>query len=218
MHARTRLVGIVLSLALLPLAACGGSSPTSPGRSSGRHGIVVLGDSLAVSPGPTQNFVSELQTRLNSSHRGWTITNQGVVGDETADGLARLDRAFTADTAILVLELGANDGLDGVAVATVEANLGTLIERTQARNVRVLLCGMETLPLHGVDYALQFHDVFPRVAGRYQVPLVPFLLAGVALDPALNLADGLHPNAAGARIVAANVWPYLDAMVASASN
>jgi acyl-CoA thioesterase-1 len=178
----------------------------------------VLGDSLALSPGPTQNFVSELQTRLNSSHRGWTITNQGVVGDETADGLARLDRAFTADTAILVLELGANDGLDGVAVATVEANLGTLIERTQARNVRVLLCGMETLPLHGVDYALQFHDVFPRVAGRYQVPLVPFLLAGVALDPALNLADGLHPNAAGARIVAANVWPYLDAMVASASN
>ena len=212
------LVRTFLCLALMLLAACGsGSAPTAPGPSSLRHRIVVLGDSLAVSPSPSQNFVTELQARLDSSQPGWTMTNEGVVGDTTAGGVARLDRVLTADTAILVLELGANDGLQGLPVAAIEANLGTMIERTQARGIRVLLCGMETLPFNGFDYALAFRGVFPRVAGRYQVALVPFLLQGVALVPDLNGPDGVHPNAAGARVVAANVWPYLEAMVGQAS-
>jgi acyl-CoA thioesterase-1 len=205
--------GIGLALALL--AACGGSggggTPTAP--SGSRQRVVVLGDSLAVTPTTTQNFVTELQAKLQASHPGWTITNEGVIGDTTANGVARLDRVLTADTAILVLELGANDGLQGIAVATVEGNLNTLVERTEARGIRVLLCGMQTLPNYGATYAAEFRDVFPRVAARYQIALVPFLLEGVALDPALNLPDGLHPNVAGSRIVAANVWPYLDALV-----
>jgi acyl-CoA thioesterase-1 len=210
---RSRLLGTFLCLAL---TACGSSSaPTAPGPPAPRNRIVVLGDSLAVSPSPSQNFVTELQARLTSSHPAWTMTNQGVVGDTTAGGLARLDRVLTGDTAILVLELGANDGLQGIPVTAIEANLGTTIERAQTRGIRVLLCGMETFPFNGVDYALAFHGVFPRVAARYQLTLVPFLLEGVALVPDLNGPDGVHPNAAGARRIAANVWPYLQTLLES---
>jgi acyl-CoA thioesterase-1 len=195
----------------MAITACGGS-PSAP-SSGATHRIVVLGDSLAVSPSPGQSFPSELQNRLDSGHPGWMIKNAGVIGDTTADGVGRLDRELTSDTAILILELGANDGLRGDSLADMERNLGTIIERTQARSIRVLLCGMETLPTHGVDYALDYHNVFPRVAARYNIPLVPFLLEGVALNPSLNLGDGLHPNAAGAKVVAANVWPYLEPML-----
>jgi acyl-CoA thioesterase-1 len=202
-----------LALALLVTAACGSSStPTAPGAAT-RQRIVVLGDSLAISPTGSQNFVSELQTRLSSTHPGWTIANAGVFGDTTGGGVARVDRALTNDTAILVLELGANDGIQGVSISLIEGNLGTIIQRAQARSVRVLLCGMETFPFNGVDYALDFHNLFPRVADRYRVPLVPFLLEGVALNPDLNGPDGVHPNAAGARAIAATVWPYLEAVV-----
>ena len=210
------LVRTCICVALLLLPACGSSTaPTAP-TASVRHRIVVLGDSLAVSPSSSQNFVTELQTRLDSTHPGWKMMNESVIGDTTADGAARFDRALTGNTDILVLELGANDGLQGIAIATIEANLGALIERAQARSIRILLCGMETPPFNGLDYELEFHAVFPRVAGRYQVALVPFLLAGVALDPRLNGPDGVHPNAAGARVVAANVWPYLEPLIAQA--
>jgi acyl-CoA thioesterase I len=199
-------------LALISLAGCGSSaSPTAPDTS--RHRIVVLGDSLAVSPSTSQNFATELQSRLNASHPGWTVTNRGLFGDTTTGGVGRIDQVLTADTGILVLELGANDGILGITVGLIEANLATMIERAQARGIRVLLCGMETFPFNGVEYALAFHGIFPRLAGRYQVPLVPFLLEGVALVPDLNGPDGVHPNAAGARVVAANVWPYLEALV-----
>src|SRR5262245_15495280 len=205
---------LFLALTLVLAAACGSTSaPTAPGGAS-RHRIVVLGDSLAVSPNTSQNFVTELQARLNSTHPGWSMANESVIGDTTADGVARADRALTNDTGILVLELGANDGLQGLAHASMENNLGTIIQRAQARDIRVLLCGMETFPTYGVDYALEFHRVFPRVADRYHVSLVPFLLEGVALNPGLNGPDGVHPNAAGSRVIATTVWPYLETLVA----
>lgn len=177
----------------------------------------MLGDSLAVSPNQSLNFATELQAKLNATHRGWTIDNQSISGDTTTDGLRRIDAALKSDTAILVLELGANDGLRGVGIATVEQNLSTMIERAQARGIRVLLCGMETLPTIGVTYALEFHRVYPRLADRHQVPLVPFLLEGVALNPDFNGDDLVHPNAAGARVIGNTVWPYLEPMVAAAT-
>jgi len=177
----------------------------------------VLGDSLAVSPNQSLNFATELQAKLNASRPGWTIDNQSISGDTTTDGLRRIDAALKNDTAILVLELGANDGLRGVGIATVEQNLSTMIERAQARGIRVLLCGMETPPLNGFNYALEFHRVFPRLADRYRIPLVPFLLEGVALNPEFNGDDVVHPNAAGARAIANTVWPYLEPMVAAAA-
>jgi acyl-CoA thioesterase I len=213
----TRLAGGGLALAAaLAAAACGsGTRPTAPAPAA--REIVVFGDSLAVSPSRADAFPAVLQARLNATHPGWTVVNQGVSGDTTGDGLRRLDPALGSETAILVLELGANDGLRGVAVAAIEANLSTIIERAQARRIRVLLCGMETPPFNGFDYTRNFHNLFPRLAAKYQVPLVPFLLEGVVLNPDLNGADEVHPNAAGARRIADTVWPYLEPLVAQSA-
>ena len=128
-------------------------------------------------------------------------------------GVRRLEPLLGADVGVLVVALGANDGLGGVSVAAVERNLSTIIETAQARNIKVLLCGMETPPFNGWTYTVAFHDVFPRLARKYNVPLVPFLLSGVALVPEMNGSDGMHPNAAGARRIAENVWPYLEPML-----
>jgi len=207
-----RLSRVCVLAAIAGSAACGSANtPTSP--SPVARDIVVLGDSLAVSPSIAEGFPAVLQQRLNATHQGWIVRNQGVFGDTTADGLRRLDAALTPDTAILVLELGANDGLQGVALSAIENNLSTLVERTQSRGIRVLLCGMETPPLHGFSYSIDYHGIFPRVAARYRLPLVPFLLEGVVLNPDLNGADEVHPNAAGARRIADTVWPYLEPLV-----
>jgi acyl-CoA thioesterase I len=210
--------GGCLAAAVTTATVACGSQPTAPSSSTASpRRIVVLGDSLAVSPTRTQNFTTELQAKLNASHPGWTVDNQSISGDTTADGVRRANDALKSDTAILVLELGANDGLRGVAIATAEQNLSTLIERAQARGIRVLLCGMETPPLNGFNYSLEFHRIYPRLAERYRVALVPFLLEGVALNPDFNGDDVVHPNAAGARLIANTVWPYLETLVAAAT-
>lgn len=179
--------------------------------------VVVLGDSLAVSPSPQLNFTSELQARANAAGVHLRISNASTWGDTTADGLRRLDAALAITPQILVVALGANDGLKGVALTSVERNLDAIITSARARGIRVLLTGMEAPPVNftggGFDYSIQFHLLFPRLAARYNLPLVPFLLAGVILNPDMNGADGIHPNAAGARRIAATVWPYLEPLV-----
>lgn len=177
----------------------------------------MLGDSLAVSPSRSQSFPAVLQARLEARHPGWTIRNEGVSGETTAGGVRRVDGVLGSDTRILILELGANDGLRHVEIATIEKNLSAIVERAQARGIRVLLCGMETPPINGWNYSVEFHRIFPRVAAKYTVPLVPFLLAGVALNPDLNGDDEIHPNAAGARMIADTVWPFLEPLVAQAA-
>jgi acyl-CoA thioesterase-1 len=204
--------------AVLAAASCGSSSsgtpaPSGPTPSAEPRRIVVLGDSLAVSPSKAESFPAQLQARLDANTPGWFIANAGVSGDTTAGGVRRADEVLTADTRIVVLELGANDGLAGVPIATIEKNLSTIIERAQGRGMRVLLCGMETPPSHGFNYSLEFHQLFPRLAESYRVPLVPFLLTGVVLNPELNLEDAIHPNAAGARRIAETVWRYLEPLV-----
>lgn len=175
--------------------------------------IVVLGDSLAVSPSRSENFVTELRKRLIGTRKGWTISNAGVRGDRTANGLKRFETALTRDTKILILELGVNDGLRGVELSTIEKNLASMIERAQARGIRVLLCGMMVPPRFGWTYAVDFQALFPRLATRYNVPLVPFLLEGVALTPDMNGPDGFHPNKAGAERMADTLWPYLERLL-----
>ena len=194
------------------------SSPASPSRSISESGstpqhVVVLGDSLAVSPSTADNFPTVLQQRLAAGGYRLTVVNAGASGAITADGVRRLDSVLTDDSRILVLELGANDGLRGIPTETVEQNLASMIERAQARGIRVLLCGMETPPLHRLPFTVSFHRVFPSLASRYDVTLVPFLLAGVALNSDLNGPDGIHPNAAGARTIAETVWPYLERLI-----
>jgi acyl-CoA thioesterase-1 len=217
-----RHVGACCSVAALVAAASCSSaaSPTTPSPvetprpAAAAAGVVlVLGDSLAVSPSRAEAFPAVLQKRLDATARGWRIVNAGVSGDTTAGGLRRFDQAVAPDTRVLVIELGANDGLQGLAIETIESNLAAIIERAQARGIRVLLCGMETPPMNGWSYTLDYHRLFPRLAQRYAVPLVPFLLAGVALNPDFNGADEIHPNAAGAQRIADTVWPYLEPLL-----
>jgi len=205
------------------IGACGPrtaqESPSAPSRIVAEPAarIVVLGDSLSVSPSLDQSFPAHLQARLDKQGLRWTITNAGVSGDTTAGGLRRVERLLANDVRILVVALGANDGLRGIDTMTIEANLSTIIETAQQRSVRVLLCGMETFPRHGWDYTVAFHNVFPKLARRYDVTLVPFLLAGVALVPDMNGADGVHPNAAGAQRIAETIWPYLESLLTAES-
>jgi acyl-CoA thioesterase I len=219
-----RRAGSFYSLAaVIAATSCGSTpmptAPTSPTVDADplTRRIVVLGDSLAVSPSRDDNFPAELQQRLNTNGLRWTVANASVSGDTTSGGLRRLNAALTSDTRILVLALGANDGLRGMDVSAIETNLSTIIERAQARGIRVLLCGMETPPTRGWNYTIEFHRAFPRIAEKYQVPLVPFLLRGVALNPDFNGADEIHPNSAGARRIADTVWPYLEALAQQAS-
>ena len=193
--------------------ACGNSTPSQPSSASPPRRVVVLGDSLAVSPSAAEGFPAQLQSRIDRAGLGWGVTNAGVSGDTTADALRRLPPLLTSEVGVLVVAVGVNDGIQGVDIAAIERNLSAIIESALARQVRVLLCGMESPPTRGFDYSVAFHFVFPNLAQRYNVPLVPFLLAGVALVPDLNGPDGVHPNAAGARRIADTVWPYLEPLL-----
>jgi acyl-CoA thioesterase-1 len=203
-------------VAAVALSACGSSTartlPTSPDPAAIRR-VVVLGDSLSVSPSMAESFPAYLERRIDDQRRPWTVTNAGVFGDTTGDALHRLDPLLTSDLGVLVVALGANDGLQGLPIASVENNLTEIVGRGQRHAARVLLCGMETPPTHGLTYSIAFHGLFPRVAATFRVPLVPFLLDGVALVPSLNGPDLVHPNAAGAQKIAETVWPYLEPLL-----
>ena len=179
--------------------------------------VAVLGDSLALSPTRELNVASELELRAAAANLPVRLSNFSGWGDTTADGLRRLDTALATTPHILVVELGANDGLRGTPVDVVERNLDLIVQRARARGVAVLLCGMEAPPVRGFNYTLEFHRLFRRVAARHEVPLVPFLLEGVVFNPELNGPDGLHPNAAGARRMADTIWPYLEPLIRQTS-
>jgi acyl-CoA thioesterase-1 len=177
--------------------------------------IVILGDSLTAGLGlpMAQAFPSRLQRHLQDEGLQYTIVNAGVSGDTSAGGLSRLDWALDGDVRILVLALGGNDALRGLPAAQLTHNLAEIIERAQARGVKVVLAGMEAPPNYGAKYALDFHNVYPALAKKYRVPLVPFLLERVAGITELNQADGIHPTAAGAQIVADTVWGVLKPVI-----
>jgi acyl-CoA thioesterase-1 len=176
-----------------------------------RPRIAVLGDSLTAGLGVAKAaaYPSLLQERLDAAGLDFEIVNAGVSGDTSAGGLARLDWALDGDVRILIVALGGNDGLRGLPAEELQSNLAQIIQKAQLRGITVLLAGMEAPPNYGRDYIVSFHKVYPALAATYHVALVPFLLQGVAGDEALNQRDGIHPTAAGARIVADNVWAVL---------
>jgi acyl-CoA thioesterase-1 len=196
-------------------AACDSASPGGPSGDSDQpiRRIVVLGDSLAVSPTLEESFPAVLQSFIQADRLPWSVSNAGIGGDTTAGGLQRVEPLLSDDVGVLVVALGANDGLRGADLNSIESNLSNIIQRAQQRNIRVLLCGMETFPTYGWDYTLGFHSIFPRLAQRHNVSLVPFLLSRVALDPDLNGPDGVHPNATGARRIAETVWRHLEPLL-----
>jgi acyl-CoA thioesterase-1 len=176
-----------------------------------RPRIVALGDSLTAGLGlpVEQAYPSLLQKRLNSAGLNFEVVNAGVSGDTSAGGLSRLDWALQGDVRVLIVALGGNDALRGLPTDALQANLAQIIEAAQARHIRVILAGMEAPPNYGADYTVSFHKVYSALADKYRVPFVPFLLQNVAGITELNQPDGIHPTAAGARIVADNVWAVL---------
>jgi acyl-CoA thioesterase-1 len=222
----------VACIVLLVLSACG-PSPARGGDSAAPAGapaaapvpqstpaptrprIVALGDSLTAGLGLAQEdaYPALLQQRVDREHLNYEVVNAGVSGDTSAGGLSRLDWALDGDVKVLIVALGGNDALRGLPPEELRRNLSTIIERAQGRGIKVLLCGMEAPPNFGRDYAVGFHRVYPELAKKYNVALVPFLLDKVAGIESLNQRDGIHPTAQGARIVAENVWAVLRPML-----
>jgi len=177
--------------------------------------VVILGDSLTAGLGlpMARAYPSLLQRHVDDAGLMYTIVNAGVSGDTSAGGLSRLDWALDGDVRVLVVALGGNDGLRGLPIAELTRNLSQIIERAQARGVTVILAGMEAPPNYGIDYTLAFHKAYPALAKKYRVALIPFLLERVAGIADLNQADGIHPTAAGAQIVADTVWSALKPVI-----
>ena len=175
--------------------------------------IIILGDSLTAGLGlpSEQSFPSLIQQRLDKAGERYLVLNAGVSGDTSAGGLRRLEFSMSeGEPKALVVALGGNDGLRGLPPEQLQQNLATIIEHAQAKGLRVVLAGMEAPPNFGADYTSRFRGVYSALAEKYKVRLVPFLLDGVAGNPALNQADGIHPNARGAAIVADLVWRALE--------
>ena len=219
-----------LALSLLTLVGCGGSTsapPSSSGsgapasapaavseqpvRADNRPRIVFLGDSITAGLGlePEQAYPTLIQQKVDAESLGYQVVNAGVSGDTSAGGLSRLDWALDGDVKVMVVALGGNDALRGLPPDDLRKNLTAIIERAQARHISVVLAGMEAPPNFGQTYTVSFRQVYADLAKQYGVPLIPFLLQGVAGIEGLNQRDGIHPTAEGARTVADNVWTVL---------
>jgi acyl-CoA thioesterase-1 len=190
---------------------------TRPSVAAARDRVVLaFGDSLTAGHGltPGEAYPALLETRLAAAGYGYRVVNAGVSGDTTAGGLRRVDWALKLQPEVVIVALGANDGLRGLDLAAVRANLDRIVERFQAAGVKVLLAGMRLPPNYGQPYADDFERVFRAVAQRRGVPLMPFLLDGVGGQAPLNQSDGIHPTAEGQRIMADRLWPYLVPLLA----
>ena len=211
------------------LSSCAASRPASNASSrplatpqvrADRPKIIALGDSLTAGFGlaEKESYPYLLQEKLNADGHDYEVVNAGVSGDTSLGGLERSDWVLEQDNAkILVLELGANDLLRGVPVAKMKANLDQIIRKAKAKNLKILLCGIFAPPTMGRDYQQQFTVAFPDLASDHKVEFLPFLLENVALKKELNQADGIHPNAAGAKIMTDNIYTALKPMLGGVS-
>jgi acyl-CoA thioesterase I len=177
--------------------------------------LVVLGDSLTAGLGLPQNeaYPALLGEKLRASGYDWEVVNAGVSGDTSGDGRQRVGWALEGDVRLLIVALGANDGLRGLPVGQMKENLQIIIDRARQRGIPVLLVGMEALPNYGEQYAKEFRQVFVDLARDNKVAFVPFLLEGVAGLRNLNQPDGIHPTSAGAARVADHLWPAVEKML-----
>jgi acyl-CoA thioesterase-1 len=206
----SRVIGILLCLLLpLPGTAASAVSPKEPV-------ILVYGDSLSAGYGIAveKGWVNLLSDRLQAQGYGYRVVNASVSGETTTGGLARLPRALaTHRPSIVIIELGGNDGLRGLPLASTRANLDAMIALAAAGRRPVLVLGMRMPPNYGERYTRGFAAAFGELARRHRAALVPFLLAGIADQPALMQADGLHPNERGQPLLLDNVWPALQPLL-----
>jgi len=179
--------------------------------------ILFFGNSLTAGLGldTSEAYPALIQKRLDSLNYNYKVVNAGLSGETTAGGKNRIDWVLKQDIDIFVLELGANDGLRGIPLDETRKNLEEIINtvKTKNPNVKIILAGMQIPPNMGQEYTSKFRAIFPELAKQYNIPLIPFLLEGVAGNPNLNQADGIHPTAEGYKIVAENVWDVMENVV-----
>lgn len=204
--------GLVLALAL---SGAGGAAQVAAAEPLV---ITALGDSLTAGFGmPAEaTFPAQLEVALAAAGVAARVINAGVSGDTSAGGLARLDWSVGAATDLVIVELGANDGLRGLDPDAMRANLDAILDRLAARGIAVLLTGMVAPPNLGAEYGARFNAVFPELAARHGTVFFPFFLNGLVADPSRIQTDGLHPNSAGVAVVVENILPFvLDALAAA---
>ena len=217
-------LSIHFRLLVVTILACfltGQSTEAARRDASGVRTILVLGDSLTDGFGlnRSQAYPALLTEKLRASGHRYEVINAGVSGDTTSGGLRRITRYLGRRIAILVLELGINDAFRGVPLDQMRSNLQGIIDRVRAKNpnVQIVIAGMQ-LPLYGADaYVGAFGEMYAELAEKNRAALIPYLLAGVGGDPNLNLRDRVHPNAAGQRVLAENVWRVLEPVVQKAT-
>ena len=197
---------------LLFLAICGAISSAVAAPLQ----IVGFGDSLMAGYGlgPDQGFTDRLAAALKAKGHDVVIANAGVSGDTSSGGLSRLDWSVPDGTQLVILELGANDMLRGIAPDITNKNLDAMLAKLKERHIAVLLVGMRAAPNLGPDYQKAFDAIFPRLAEKYGVPLYPFFLDGVAGQPALQLEDGMHPNPKGVDRMVERILPTVEKAIA----
>jgi acyl-CoA thioesterase-1 len=180
-----------------------------------RPRIVAFGDSLTAGLGvPKEDaYPAQLQQRLNDLDIPCHVINAGVSGDTTAGGVRRVSRVLSLKPDIVILELGANDGLRGLGLEQTRSNLIRMIEQFQQAGVTVILAGMKLPPNYGEEYTGSFEAIYPSLAKHYQLPLIPFFLAEVASISALNQADGIHPTKEGYRVIVEQVLKVLRPVI-----
>jgi acyl-CoA thioesterase I len=183
----------------------------TPSSARGDRVVAALGDSLTAGLGVAADeaYPARLEARLRAEGYAYRVINAGVSGDTTAGALRRVDWVLRSSPEVVIVALGANDGLRAQSPQAMRANLEEIVSKLQAAGARVLLVGMRLPPNYGGEYTKEFEAVFPAVARRTKVTLVPFLLDSVAGVPRLNQADGIHPTAAGQQVIADHLWPYL---------
>jgi len=217
-----------LILAVLAAAACSRNSEKATTRpeekmpaesqvvqKDSRHVLVAFGDSLTAGFGaePGRSYPDYLQRDIDRKGYPWRVVNAGISGDTTTDGLGRLPDVVAQKPEIVILELGANDGLRGLPITATRANLERMIKEFQTAGAKVVLAGMTLPPNYGPDYIKPFENTYKDVAAQYKTTLIPFLLAGVGGHPELMQSDGLHPTAAGNRRVAENVMAGIEPLL-----
>ena len=206
----TRLFKTCLSIVLLVFMAAAGQAHAKAVK------ILALGSSLTQGYGlpPGTEFTVQLQAALKKSGIDAAVTNAGVSADTSAGGLARLDWSLADHPDVVILELGSNDMLRGTPPAETEKNLSAILSKLKASRTKVLFTGMHAQRNLGAQYVKEFDAIYPRLAKQYGVIFYPFFLDGVALNPKLNQADGMHPNPAGVKVIVARMLPYVKKLVA----
>lgn len=209
-------VSLFLRVLLLLIAAgCDQPQPSqeqsSPAEPTQQGVIVAVGDSLTAGLGvaEAESYPALLESLLRRDGLHYRVVNSGISGETSSGVRSRLDWILRLEPDIVILVTGANDGLRGLDPELVRENISACIERLLEEGVIVVLGGMRMLTNLGPDYVARFNDLYPALAARYPVIFVPFFLEGVAAEPELNQADGIHPNAAGYRVIAANLIPYV---------